>query len=261
MDVSTAKARFSDPSDLIFADDGKVWVPVEMTKLNDRNPDFLDAWAEGAKEWREHSTRDQSKIIPTVSAWETYEPVAASFMKDTVPLPDTAKVLEAFQKDLARFISLEIADQELTLQGKLADKPDSPRLLNHLGTLYARYGLSGKAREKFNDAVKKQDYFAAFMNLGHLDFLDEEYLSASGRYQKAFTVQPENPRAILALARTDHELSNYGNVKRYYAQLANIDPELAGKYSYLDLRASDTARAQEASRLRKFVLWETDSEE
>ena len=258
MDASTAKARFSDPDDLIFAADGTVWVPVEITKLGDRSPEFLDAWEQGAKEWREHSGRGQAELIPTGAAWKTYEPVAASFMTETVALPDTENVLETFQKDLARFVSLEIADQELTLQGKLASEPDSPKLLNLLGTLYARYGLTAKAKEKFQAAVAEQDYYAALMNLGHLEFLDEEYVAASGYYQRALSAQPESARAILALARTDHELENYGNVKRYYAKLEELDQELAEEYGYLDLRASESVRAQESSRLRSFVIWEAE---
>jgi tetratricopeptide (TPR) repeat protein len=261
MDASTAKARFSKPEDLIFAGDGTVWVPVEITKLNDSNPDFLDAWSEGAKEWREHNSRDQAQLIPTSSAWQTYEPVAASFMTDSVALPDTKEVLEAFRSDLARFVNLEIADQELTLQGRLSSDPNSPRLLNLLGTLYARYGLSEKSREKFTAAVAGQEYFGALMNLGHLEFLAEEYLNANAYYQRALKAQPDNTHAILALARTDHELENYGNVRSYYAQLEQLSPQLARDYGYLDLRASESVRAEESTRLRKFIVWEIEESE
>jgi tetratricopeptide (TPR) repeat protein len=261
MDGSKAKAWFSDPDDLIFAQDGSVWVPVEITKLNDSNPDFLEAWEEGAKEWREHDDRGQAKLLPTRSAWETYEPVAASFMTETVALPDTEKVLEVFQRDLSRFIGLEIADQELTMKAKLSRDPNNPRYLNILGTLYARYGLSDKAREQFTAAVVSKEYFAALMNLGHLEFLDEDYEEAEEYYERALKAYPDNAHAILALARTDHELENYGNVKRYYSQLQDLDPELAEEYSYLDLRASESVRAEEATRLRKYVAWEIEEED
>jgi hypothetical protein len=261
MDASTAKARFSDPGDLIFADNGIVWVPVEITRLNDASPDFLDAWAQGAKQWREHSSRGQAELLPTAGAWKTYEPVAASFMTDSVALPDSGKVLEAFQSDLSRFVNLEIADEELKLLGRLSKDPNSPRLLNLMGTLYARYGLSDKARGRFNGAIADKEYFAALMNLGHLDFLAEEYLKASTFYQRAATVKTDSPRALLALARTDHELENYGNVRRYYAKLEELSPKLAEDYSYLDLRASESVRAEESMRLRSIVAWETEEEE
>jgi hypothetical protein len=255
MDASTARSRFSNPNDLIFAEDGSVWIPVEITKLNDRNPEFLEAWEEGAKEWREHSSRNQAELLPTRTAWESYEPVAASFMTETVALPDSVRVLNSFQSELKRFIGSEIADRELTIKGRLSSDINNPRLLNLLGTLYARYGINTKARVQFNTAISNKEYFASLMNLGHLDFLDEEYIKASSWYQRALSIRESDAYTLLALARTDHELENYGNVKHYYSKLQQINPQLASDYIYLDLRASDSVRAQESTRLRKYVIW------
>ena len=86
-------------------------------------------------------------------------------------------------------------------------------------------------------------------------------MTARTWYQRALAVKSEDPRAILALARTDHELENYGNVRTYYGQLQKLNPRLAADYRYLDLRASDSVRAQEAARLRSFVIWEEETEE
>lgn len=255
MDAATARSRFSDPGDLIFTDDGRVWVPVEITKLNDRNPEFLKAWKEGAKEWREHSKRNQAELLPTRSAWKSYEPVAASFMTETIALPDSIQVLKSFRSELDCFVGREIAGRELTIKGRLSSAPENPRLLNLLGTLYARYGINEKARVQFNAAIANQEYYASLMNLGNLDFLDEEYLKASSWYQRALSVKAGDPYTLLALARTDHELENYNNVQLYYSKLRQIKPQLASEYIYLDLRASDSVRAQESTRLRKHVIW------
>ena len=163
---------------------------------------------------------------------------------------------------LSEFVNTQIATRELQIQADLVDRPGDRRLLNRLGVLYAQYGLWEKAAEQFEAIVETEDYIPALLNLGHIAFLDEEYRTAAGYYDKVLSLQSTHPNALLAAARANHELENYGNVRTHYEQLRGLSPRLAADYSYLDLSSSnETARAQAADQVKGRVIWEASEEE
>jgi tetratricopeptide (TPR) repeat protein len=258
MSADEARSAFMDPTDLVFDSAGTVWVPVEITALEDS---FYEAWQEGAKTYRQYSGSGQAEIISTASAWEVFESVE-SVVDDEIDQPDTDDVAQVFADDLAEFVNTQIATREIQLQADLVDRPGDRRLLNRLGVLYAQYGLWDKARTQFETIVETEEYIPALLNLGHIEFLDEDYRLASSYYDRVLRIQSDHPGGLLAAARANHELENYGNVRTYYEELRGLSPRLAADYSYLDLTSSnDAARAQAASQLRSRVLWQADDEE
>ncbi|MEE8441887.1 MAG: hypothetical protein V3S41_09210, partial [Spirochaetia bacterium] len=258
MSADQARSAFMDPTDLVFDDDGTVWVPVEITALEDS---FYEAWQDAAKTYRQYSGSGLAEIIPTATAWRVYESVA-SVVDDEIDEPDQSVIASEFADALAEFVNTQIATRELQIQANLEDRPGDRRLLNRLGVLYAQYGIWEKAQEQFEAIVETEDYLPALLNLGHIAYLDEEYRTAVNYYEKVLGLQSAHPNALLAAARANHELENYGNVRTYYEQLRVLSPRLAVDYSYLDLSSSnETARAQAASQLKDRVLWEENEEE
>ena len=78
------------------------WVPVEITLVRDG---FLKAWQIGAKEWREASAAKQAGFYPIREAWNTYEPVGFSEIKEAIMLPGANQILDQYEGELRRFLA------------------------------------------------------------------------------------------------------------------------------------------------------------
>lgn len=250
-DEAHARRRFNQADSLIFRDDGSVWVPVEVTLLDE---DFITAWMTGAREWRESDHRGQTEFIPTSEAWKAYLPVA--FGDDTTfERPDDEAVAEAFRAEVTRFVKREIADREALLLQRIDGSSGDPRRRNNLGALYARYGMYEEGREQFEAVLLEVEHAPTLVNLGNLAFLDEDLEAAFQYYERALRVNPGYPLALLGAARVSHELENYGTVSRLYDELKAANPALALQFEYLALRGEQASRASDATQLGGLVIW------
>ncbi len=152
MEDEQAKRTFLNPKDLIFRD-GETWVPVEITLVRDG---FLKAWAIGAKEWREASAASQAGFYPVRDAWKVYEPVGFSEIKEAIMLPDSEKMLKDYKGELERFIGNEVQPRSSKLKEELRKNPTSPKLLNSLGVLYARFSMLDEAAAEFQKILQRR---------------------------------------------------------------------------------------------------------
>lgn len=253
MEPGEAKYHFLKQQDLIFRND-KVWIPVEITMVQDS---FLEAWAEGAKEWREYEIKDLAVLYPIHDAWNKYKPAGLPGNTEIL-MPDKDKIVKNTEAELAKFIEREIYPQVEELKARIASSDNSPKYLNRLGTLYARYGMNDRAKAELEKILKSGEYLPALVNLGNIYYLDRSMKKALMYYERAKEIKPDNPTVLLAIARTSHELENYGTVKEAYNLLAKIDPALANKYSYLELRDDNATRAAGVEDLKESVIWEEE---
>jgi tetratricopeptide (TPR) repeat protein len=156
---------------------------------------------------------------------------------------------------VARLVTREIYDRELELLAEVKKSNNSPRALNALGVLYARYDLDEKAEAQFQAAVKTGEYANALVNLGNLRLHEKRAEDALGFYQRAAKVAPHDPLVLLGLARSNHELQNYGLVNKVYDELKAQSPELAARFAYLRLQGEEATRAADASQAKEIMLW------
>ena len=49
-----------------------------------------------------------------------------------------------------------------------------------------------------------------------------------------------------------------GTAQKAYSKLKEIDPELAGRFAYLDFRGDESARASDIEIIKETVLWEEE---
>jgi len=252
MGVAEATRTFSRPDDIILRDD-EVWVPVETTLLGDG---FLAAWAEGARAWREHDADGAAGFFATRESWQIYEPVAFSVAEYQVDIPLRDDLVRAFDTELNRFVSREIADQEAPLLARLERRPGDERTLNRLGVLYARYGRFDEARDRFRAANGGGGYVPALVNLGNIAFLQEDYAEARSAWDRALREEPDNEAALLGIARLDFAREDYGAAEEAHTRLARLDPDLADRYSYLGTGEVSTGRAADVTQRRLDVVWE-----
>ncbi|MEA1911527.1 MAG: tetratricopeptide repeat protein, partial [Spirochaetota bacterium] len=253
MAPAEAKRAFLKPDDLIFIED-KVWLPVEITMVQDN---FLAAWAMGAKEWRENAGKGQAKIYPMHESWDEYKPVGLPG-STTVVTPLKGDIVSAFESEMASFIDKEIYPQVEKLEAQISRNNGASRYVNRLGVLYARYGLNDKAAGQFQKILRNNEFVPALINMGNISFLNEEIKEALQYYERAVEKDPDNPKALLSVARAAHELENYGTVRESFEKLKTIDSGLAERFAYLDLRGDEAARAAEVSEITEVVVWDEE---
>ena len=245
-----AKTRFGRYDNLIFRE-GKTWLPIEITL---RKGGFLAAWAEGAREWRENFGRGQANFTPVHAAWAQYEPVALPGTSNLPPFQN-AKAVEAMKADIVSFVTSEIAERAGKLQADSRKTQGASKAINSLGILYAQYGLYEKARAQFESILSKEEYVPALVNLGNIRKTQGETDAALVFYDRAYKKSPRNASVLLAEAMINHEMENYGAVRKYYQALKEQNPALADRYAFLDLRGEEGAKAADASGLKNLIDW------
>jgi len=246
-----ARTSFSHPDELIFRND-KVWVPVEVTE---RAGTLLTAWQQGAKEWRENLSKNQADFYPVHDAWKIYEPVGLPGSGTALQMPDAARVFQDYKSEVSRYIELEIYARVAQLQAAITKSNESPKSVNALGVLYARYDLVEKAEIEFKRALGKTEYVPALVNLGHLSFLKQDMEQALIFYQRAYKKAPQEPTVLLGLARASQELEDYRTVRKSYDELKKVSPALAQQFAYLELRGEESTRAASISGAKEMMVW------
>jgi tetratricopeptide (TPR) repeat protein len=250
MSPAEAKVRFGRYDELILRED-KTWLPIETTS---RKGGFLAAWAEGARQWRENATRGQAELLPVHAAWAQYEPVALPGTS-TLPPFSNAQAVEAMKREILAFVSAEIGERAAKLQADARRTQGAARAINSLGVLYAQYGLYDKARAQFESVLGKEEYVPALINMGHLHRAQGRVDAALSFYDRAYKKSPTNTSVLLAEAMLNHQLENYGVVRKFYEALKSADPALADRHAYLNLRGEEGARAAEASGTKSLIEW------
>ncbi len=254
MPPEEARKYFLSADELVLRDD-KSWVPVEVTQIQ-RN--FLEAWQAGAKEWRENSAREQAGFYPMHKSWLVYEPVGFLSGRSEITLPQKARVVKVYLEEITKFIEREIEPRVSKLQEQIIKNNNSPKYINKIGVLYARYGSLDKAMDQFNSILNKQEYVPALINMGNIYYLNNEMEKALEYYKRASAEAPDNPKVLLCVARVNHELENYKQVKRSYDKLKLIDPDLADQFAYLEIRGEEASRSAEMSAVKEVVLWDEE---
>jgi len=156
---------------------------VEVTELRGG---FLKAWQTGAKGWHEASAARQRGFYPTQAAWKEFETVGLpdeGAKGAALVLPPSERILNAYLQELLRFVDRELVPQIGQIQAQIGQVGSTPRLLNRLGVLYARYGKDADARASFEKALARdRSYVPALINLGNM-----LYLGATCRRRKPAT--------------------------------------------------------------------------
>ena len=246
-----ASREFSRMDDLIVYN-AEVWLPIELTNLDSG---FLEAWEQGAQQWREYEARGEAGIHPILEAWGQYEPAGLRDDYYRPPGVDADSVSREYRSQIRRYIDLRILPRVSELQEQIARSDNDPRVINRLGVLYARFDLRDRAIAQFELALEQDaGNCAALVNLGNLEFIESRFSLSLDYYSRAAASDPDQPVAILGVARANHALENYGSASQAYARLARLDPALAARFAYLDYGDHDAARAAQLS-LTNDVVW------
>jgi tetratricopeptide (TPR) repeat protein len=215
---------------------------------------FLAAWEEGAREWKEFSASGKAGFHPLADAWGVFAPVGLPGESGVEPAPD-AQIAQAYRTELGRVVDKEVAEKEKDLLARIKETKDSPRLVNSLGTLYARFGLFAKAEEQFRKILARQEYVPALLNMGNVAYLKKDAGRALDFFTRAYRQDPDNSSVLLGLMQVYRDVKNRAKLDETYARLARISPETATKYESLVKATDEGTRAGDAQE-RQVLAWE-----
>ena len=239
-----AKAQLTESEDLIFLD-GKSWLPIETTI---RDKGLLDAWREGAQEWRQGIENKTAAFYPVHEAWKTYPPVGLPADGTTVQIPAQDLVRLAFSADLSGLVDEEISSRVAPFNEAISKEP-TPRALNGRGVVYARFGRYDMAEKDFLAALSaKGDYVYALLNLGNIATLRSDPKAAYEYYSRAAQAAPDNSRALLELASAAVALGKRDEADMDYTNAKKLDPQLAAQYQVPGQEPPGGTRAADAER-------------
>lgn len=247
-----ASRTFQRPGDLIEKN-GTMWLPIETTL---QGKSFAAAWDEGARQWREGLAKRDANLYPVREAWEKFPAVVLP--GESVPsiLPSDKAVRDGFRAELASLVSRELEERVASLQAEFRRTGD-PSALNCLGVLYARFGQLDKAEAQFLESARRKETAAVRFNLGSLSFARGKYKDALAHYERALAAgQNEDPKTLLAIARTQSELGRTEAAAATLARLRERDPALAERFSYLGSAAADSGRAVQAAAGGRSLEWQ-----
>ena len=251
-DLKEAEAQrsFSGTSELIIKDD-VVWIPVEVTE---RRGGFMQAWAAGAREWREAVAGGTAGFIPVHQAWQEYEPVQLPGGRD-MAMPGKDAIVSAFLQEVVKFVDREITPRVTRLQEEIKKSGDTPLNRNRLGVLYAQYGKTDQAEAEFLRATAKQQYLPALLNLGNIQSLKRAWAKARQYYDQAAKLEPRNPKVLLAQSRIYYAAEQYDLARSKFQELEAVDKAIAEQYAYLGGSQESSTRAGDVETERQQVLW------
>ena len=249
--AADAPRSFTSVKDLLVRD-GRIWIPVEVTE---RRNGFLAAWQTGAGAWREAVATSSEGFFPVHEAWKEYAPVGLPGASSDISMPPVDAITSAFLKESTRFIDREIFPMVTKLEAEVKNTGGSPASRNRLGILYAKYGKMDQAEAEFKASLTKEEFVPAILNLGNLYYLAKDYKKALEPYARAVKLDPQNPRARLALSMVQYELGSFEQCKAGWEQARGIDPALAERYAYLGGIGESTSRAGAADSRKGAVLW------
>lgn len=257
--VDTSLTPEQAPKELIpegqfIAYKNKAWIPLEITVIHDG---FVRAWQLGAKEWTENNSSGQAGFYPIQEAWSVYQPVGLPGADVTIWVPQSDNILRAYLAEVQKYLDAALTPMVAKLQEQI-QSTGSLSAMNSLGVVYAKYGQSDKAEQEFQQILARKEYLPAILNLGHLYYSKKDWKNALAFYQRAGEADPNNPHALLALARVNQELQNYPDAKKSYEKLKAVNPELASQSAYLGEGKESGARAADIESQRKAVIWETE---
>lgn len=256
LDLSEEEARrtFAADNDLIFRN-GRVWVPVEVTLVQDG---FLRAWAAGGKQWREAVANDVAGFYPVREAWRVYEPTAFASEPLDLEIPTETSVVPEYTARLDQFIEREIAPQVERLRERITASGNSPRLVNRLGTLYARYGLYDEALAELLPLTRgSRPHIPSLVNVGNVYYLRDELDTALEYYQTAYSWRQDDPTVLLSLARTHFDREEYAVAEERYRMAEVLSPDTAESFSYIVSETSATGRAAAAGE-QTAIMWDEE---
>jgi len=225
----TQREAVGYPETMLVSYAGTWWVPIEATQLGSS---FLDAWKQGAEEYRRWSAQGKVHPIDIHLAWPTYEPATLPETPATGPKAPELKAVEE------KFLNNWKALVDLRWQTGLAEGKEAVAKAPASGAPWLRLGFLAVEFKRYEDA---KEYFlkaradtataaAANNNLGNLAFLKGDTESALSDYSQALEKDPADAQINLNIARVYLKQGHPQKASAAYDKAMGLDPALREQY-------------------------------
>jgi len=214
--------------ELLVMREGEAWIPVEATLVA---ASFSEAWAEGARKYREAASQKQVKVVSLRQAWDRFPPATLSPAGYSVEAPSGEHVRRLVEREhtllLARRLEREVQPYRQAV--KVNPKDMDARL--QIGTIYARNGIDDVALREF-EAILAQDpkHASAHNNRGNLYFSRGDYERALESYRSAESADPNDGGIRMNAALAYYRLGKLLEARTKFTEATALRAELAAQY-------------------------------
>jgi tetratricopeptide (TPR) repeat protein/DNA-binding beta-propeller fold protein YncE len=208
--------------------DGKVWIPLEATMIG---TSFTEAWAEGARKYREFDGKKQLKLIPTKTAWAEYLPVTLSAQDAAIELPAAARVTPLMARERSQLIARSLDRLVQPYRAMAAADAGNLEPRQQVAIIYARYGLYAEAFRELDEILQRDPAnAAAHNNRGNIFLSREDFDRALEAYQYAERLDPTDGGVKLNMAMAYYKLGRGREASEKYREATVLNRDIATRY-------------------------------
>ncbi len=224
----TQKEVLGFPDNMVFPYAGSYWIPIEATMLG--SP-FLEAWKQGAEEYRRWSGQGKLHPVDIHMAWRTFEPATLPEVASGAKAPAREAIEEKFLADYKALVDLKWQTSLSKNKQAAADAPASGEPWLRLGFLAVEFRHYEEAKEYFIKARNDSKTAAsAYNNLGNLAFIRGDMESAMSNYTQAVEKDPSDAEIHLNLARVHMKQGRAQKASAAYEKAISLDKSLREQY-------------------------------
>lgn len=217
--------------DLLVVRDGEIWIPVEATLIS---TSFSEAWAEGARKYREAEAKKQLKVLSLHQAWERYPPVTLAPANFNVEIPSGERASRLAEREQRVLVARRLEREVQPYRLLLASNPNDDEARLQIGTIYGRNGATDLALREF-DAILEHNprQAAAHNNRGNLYFERGDFERALESYRFAEELDPADAGIRVNAALAYYRLGKLSEAQAEYRQATQLQKEVGNQYRAL----------------------------
>jgi len=225
----TEREAVGFPETMLVSYAGTWWVPIEATLIG--SP-FMDAWKQGAEEYRRWSAGGKVHPIDIHLAWLTFEPATLPEMAAAGPKAPKLEALEdKFLDNWKALVDLRWQTGVAESKEAAARDPASGAPWLRLGFLAVEFKRYEEAKEYFLKArADAATSAAAFNNLGNLAFIRGDMETALSDYAQALEKDPNDAQINLNVARVHLKQGHPQKASAEYEKAIALDKSLREQY-------------------------------
>ena len=225
----TEKDALGFPDNMLVSYAGSYWIPIEATMLG--SP-FLEAWKQGAEEYRRWSAQGKVTTVDIHRAWQTFEPATLpDIASGGAKAPEREAIEEKFLTDWKALVDLRWQTSVTAARQAQAAAPNSGEPWLRLGFLAMEFRRYDDAKRYFTKARDDAATLAAaYNNLGNLAFIQGDNAGAESLYQQAQQKDPSDGQILLNLSRVYLKEGKPQKASTSFERGMALDPTLREQY-------------------------------
>ncbi len=217
--------------DLLVVLNGEIWIPVESTLIA---TSFSEAWAEGARKYREADAKKQLKVLSLHQAWEKYPPVTLAPATYSIEVPSGDRASRLTEREQRVLVARRLEREVQPYRQLLAANPKDEEARLQIGNIYGRNGATDVALKEF-DAILESNprHAAALNNRGNLYYVRGDYERALESYRFAEELDPADGGIRVNTALAYYRLGKLAEAQAKYREATQMQKDVGNQYRAL----------------------------